>query len=459
MDRYFLIIGFLFLSLPVVSQEDSLNIDEDARYNNKNSLFVNEDSLYITLDESVKQALEDNPEIVVSRYDAEIAENDATIGNAGLLPTLSINGSYTEELNDAYLEFASPEQPPIDRSGARSTTYNASVQLNYNIFGGLEKYNRYESLLIQSNISDTQTRLTIESTISRVFNVYLETARLLEQARINEEAVDISYARLVRIQSRYEFGGATKLEVLNAKVDLNQDSINLVRSLTNLANNKRTLMVLMGNVPDNNFTVETEFNINKDIDLNFVMDKALNNNVNMILAELRRESAQIQSSIARAGNYPNLDLSASYGYRRTENEAGFIELQENLGFSGSINLSYTIFGGFQTRRQIENAEVSLERSEENLTYARKQVRRDVLNAYANYENNLYLLELAEDDVETAELNFERSQEAYLTGQINSTEFRQAQLNLIQAAFRISELEIQAKLSEIELYRFAGILIQ
>lgn len=417
------------------------------------------DSVLITLDEAVKQALENNPEIVVSRYDADIARNDATIGNAGLLPTLSVSGSYTEELNDAYLEFASPQQDPIDRSGARSTSYSAAVQLNYNIFGGLEKYNRYERLLIGSDISDLQTRLTVEGTISRVFQVYLETARLHEQAEINKGAVETSLARYVRMEGRYEFGGASKLEVLNAQVDLNQDSITWMRTLTQLANNKRTLMVLMGNAPDDSFTVQNEFEIEKDIDLSAVMERALDNNVNLVLAQLQRESADVAQSIARAARYPRLDFSASYGYRRTENEAGFIALQENVGLSGSVNLSYTLFGGFQVKRAIENAEVELARSRENLEYARKQVSRDVLNAFETYQNNLFLLNIARDDITTARLNFQRSEEAYQTGQINSTEFRQAQLNLLQAAFRINELRIQAKLSQIELYRLAGILVQ
>jgi outer membrane protein TolC len=417
------------------------------------------DTLLITIDEAVKRALENNPEIIVSRYDSDIAKNEATAGNAGLLPTLSISGGYTEELNNAYLEFASPQQEPIDRSGARSTSYNAAVQLNYNIFGGLEKYNRYENLMIQSDIRDTQTRLTVESTISQVFNVYLETARLFEQAVINREAMEISYDRFVRVENRYDYGGATQLQVLNARVDLNQDSITLARTLTDLSNSKRSLMVLMGDSPDTDFTVETEFEMETQVDSGFVMNQALNNNVNLVLAQFQKENAEINSAIARAGRYPDIDLSASYGYSRVENEAGFIELQENLGLTGSINLRYTIFGGFQSRTRINNAEISLNRSEKNLEHARNQVKRDVLNALANYKNSLYLLSLSDDDLKTARLNFERSKEAFQNGQINSTDFRQAQLNLIRTAFRISELEVRAKLAEVELFRLAGILLE
>ncbi len=416
------------------------------------------DSAVITMDEAVKQALEENPDIIVARNELEVAENNASIANADLLPSLTVNAGYTEEINNAYLEFASPEQEPIDQKGARSTTFQANLELNYNIFGGLAKYKNYESLLVQSDITNQQTRLQVENTILQTINTFLEVVRLKEEVAITREAVEISLLRLQRVENNYEFGGVTKLEVLNAKVDLNNDSINLARTLTDLANNKRNLMVLMGNEPDTLFSVPTNLSINRNISLENILQEALNNNTNLILAELRRQNADLQTVISRANNYPRLDLNANYGYTRNENEANFITLQENLGFSGSVNLSYDIFDGNTRARQIQNAEVQLASSQETENFARKQVKRDVLNAYENYENSLFLLKLAEDDLTTARLNFERSQEAYQTGQINSTEYRQAQLNLIQAAYRIIELEVQAKNAEVELYRLAGALL-
>lgn len=423
------------------------------------SALAQPDSALITLEEAINRALEDSPDIVVARNDQEIAANNQNIGNAGLLPSLSLNAGYQEQLNNTNIEFASPEQPPINRDGARSTTYNASVQLNYNLFGGLEKYNRYQGLVIRNNLADVQTRLTIESTIAQMLNLYLEAARLSEQVEINQEAVEISLERLARLEERYDFGAATKLEVLNAEVDLNTDSINLVQSLKNLANQKRSVKILMGQPPEADYLVESDFFIHRSLELETILDKALQKNANLVLAQYNRQNAEVQTDVARAGNYPRLDLSASYGYNRQENEAGFIKFQETLGFTGGVNLSYNIFNGSQQKIAIQNAEISLANSEENIRQARLQVKRDVLNAFANYETNIYLLELAQEDLSTTRLNLVRSEEAYLTGQINSTEYRNAQLNLIQAANRINELEIQAKLSEIELFRLSGGLLQ
>mgnify|MGYP001151821276 CR=1 FL=1 len=416
------------------------------------------DSMVVTMDEAVKQALEENPDIVVARNEVAIADNNASIASADLLPSLSANAGYTLEVNDTYIEFANEDQPPIDRSGAQASTFQANLELNYNIFNGLAKYKNYESLLIQSDISNQQTRLQVENTILQTINTFLEVVRLKEESKINEEAVETSLQRLQRVENQYEFGGVTKLQVLNAKVDLNNDSINFARTLTNLANNKRNLMILMGNQPDTIYTVPTSLSINRNIALQNIMQEALKNNTNLILTELRRQNADIQTVIAKANNYPRLDLSASYGYTRNENEASFFTFQENLGFSGSLNMSYNIFNGDQRARQIQNAKLQLASSRTTEDFARKQVKRDVLNAYENYENSLFLLSLAEDDLYTARLNFERSEEAYQTGQINSTEYRQAQLNLVQAAYRIVELKVQAKNAEVELYRLAGALM-
>jgi len=85
------------------------------------------------------------------------------------------------------------------------------------------------------------------------------------------------------------------------------------------------------------------------------------------------------------------------------------------------------------------------------------LRRDVLNTYANYQNNLFLLEKEEDNLTTAQLNFERSQTALRLGQINATQFREAQINLIRAQRSINNLYYQAKLSEVQLYRLSGVL--
>lgn len=412
----------------------------------------------LTLEEAILVALEQNHNIQLARYDARISENNVTLGNAGLLPSLSVQGSYTKTIRDVKTSFINPQVEAINRQNAESTLLNGSALLSYTVFNGLGNYYQFNSLLNLSRIGDVQARLTIENTLLQAVIQYLEAARLQQLLAINREAMEISRERYDRVTVKYEYGAITKLDVLNAKVDLNTDSTIYLSTKADYANALRNLNLLLGRDPAADMVVEEEFTLDQGLQLDLLLQEALAVNSNLLLAEYLRQDANINLKIAKSGYYPRVDLEAAYNYNRLEDDASFVSLSRTDGFSGTITLSYNLFNGFQQRTRVDNARVSLVASDENLALAADQVKRDVRNAYENYRNNLYLLQLAQDDLETSSLNFERSEEAYATGQINSTDLRTAQLNLINSQNRINNIRIQAKSSEIELYRLSGRLI-
>lgn len=410
----------------------------------------------LSLEEAMRQGLENNHNIIIARRQQEQADNNVFIGNAGFLPRLNLNGNYQRSVQNTYIEFAG-EMPPIDRENAGSTTYGASVELQYTLFDGLSRFYQYDRLQELGRRADAQTRLAVENTLFSVVQTFLEVARLRENVEINRTAVELSLQRLQRAENSYDYGGNTKLDVLNARVDLNTDSVNLSQSIVNLQNAKRNLNVLMGKSPANNFNVQDDFDLNNSLELEPLLEQALQQNANLKVARYDLTTARLDEKISSANNYPGLSLSGSYGYNRQENEAGFIASQEQLGFTGGVSLNYTLYDANVRSTQIQNAAIAAQVEEENVTLTQQGLRRDVLNTYANYNNNLFLLEKEEDNLETARLNFERSQTALRLGQINATQFREAQLNLIRARRSINNLYYQAKLSEVRLYRLAGVL--
>ncbi|MBC5991887.1 TolC family protein [Pontibacter cellulosilyticus] len=412
----------------------------------------------LTLEEAILEALAQNHNIRISRIEAAISENNVTLGNAGLLPSLFLEGSYTKSIRDVKTSFINPQIESINRQNAASSTVNGAAVLSYNIFNGLGSYYQFNSLQNLSRIGDVQARLTIENTLLQAVIQYLEAARLQELLEINREAMEISRERYDRVNVKYEFGTITKLDVLNAKVDLNADSTIYLSTMADYSNALRNLNLLLGRDPMASMVVEEDYDLNRDLQLDILLAEALAVNSNLLLAQYLRQDARLNLKIARSGYYPRVDVNAAYNYNRIKDEASFLNLSRTDGFSGTITLSYNLFNGFQQRTQVENARMSLAASDENLELAADQVKRDVRNAYEIYRTNLYLLQLAQDDLTTSRLNFERSQEAYATGLINSTDLRTAQLNLINSQNRINNLRIQAKSSEIELYRLSGRLI-
>lgn len=86
------------------------------------------------------------------------------------------------------------------------------------------------------------------------------------------------------------------------------------------------------------------------------------------------------------------------------------------------------------------------------------IRRDIANALGNYENRLYIYKVQEENVATNQDNFERSQEQFNLGRITSIEFRQAQVNLLDARTSLNLAKYDAKIAELELLQLTGQLL-
>ena len=82
-----------------------------------------------------------------------------------------------------------------------------------------------------------------------------------------------------------------------------------------------------------------------------------------------------------------------------------------------------------------------------------------MNAYATNQNLLFVLRSQKDNLATAKDNFKRSEESYKLGQISSVEFRQAQLNLLNAEQALSKAKYDAKNAELQVLAIMGALVQ
>ena len=222
-------------------------------------------------------------------------------------------------------------------------------------------------------------------------------------------------------------------------------------------NAQRNLNVLLGRPPSDSFRPIDNFDVNRQLSLDQLLEQTQQNNAALQLADYNVSTARLDEKIANARYFPSLNLNGSYNYLRQENDASFLRLQEQLGFTGGVSLNYTLFDASVRSTQAQNATIALESQEQSLTQTRLEVRRDLLNAYATYENSLYLLKQEQQSLETAQLNFERSETAFRLGQINATTLRTAQLNLIRARQRLNNLYYQAKQAEARLYQIAGSL--
>lgn len=411
----------------------------------------------LSVSEAIKLALENNYGIKIVSNNQQIAKNNSSILNSGYLPTITSASNVTLNRDNIEAEFSNGQSTNLD--GANSSRYNASVNLNYTLFDGLGRYYDYKRLKQEYQLSELQARETIENTISQLYSVYYNVAQISENVNTLEKTLAISKERITRAKYQFDFGQGTMLDILNAQVDVNNDSINLINAKQLLSNTKRDLTVVLGNSITPEFIVDTSIIFLLNINKNDLIEKMKINNVNLLQIDKNIVINEFIIKSNKSGYLPSIGLTGSYGWNRNNNNpASFLSVSTISGFSGGINLSWNFFDGGNTVTRIQNAKINLENRALEKESLMIEMERDFHNAWSDYKNKLAIYQVQENNIITSKNNFDRTQEKFKLGQVSSIEFRQAQLNLINAELSRNQAKYAAKISELNVLQLSGELL-
>lgn len=403
-------------------------------------------------------AMQHNHGIKVAENNKQIAQNNANPGQAGLLPTISLNGGLNYSNNNTRQEFTG-NFGTQEISGAQSSSDNLSLALSYTLFDGLGTFITYQKLKLNAEAVDIQARATIESTIAQVIVSFYEVTRLYNQFEIAKESANISRERFDRIVAKRDFGAASSVEYYAARVDLNTDSVALISAENSYMKTFRILNQLVGNQLTAAMIPNKEVELTPDFDRTALYAQINENNAALLNADYNLKLAELDVKLARSTELPRLVFNSSYGISESRNQAGILTYSRNLGFSGGLTLQYALFDGMKKQTAIKNAVLATQSRTEQLQDIKDQLERDWWNAEGNYTTALAILDIENRNLETAQLNFDRTKELFQLGQLTNTQFREAQLNLVNAKNRIVAAQYTTKLAEFELLRICGKLIQ
>ncbi len=424
-------------------------------------------------EDAVSIALENNYGIKMAKNRAVIAKNNKSVLNSGYLPTLTGNAgaNYNDLINSTteypgQFETDGTPRADIEIKDAESQTYNAGLAINYTLFDGLGRLYNYKRLKEQHALSELQARETIENTVIQLFSVYYEVARLTENKKVLEQALEISKQRITREEYGFEYGQSTKLDVLNAQVDVTNDSINVMTTKQSLYNAKRDLNVVLNQELNTFYKVDTLIQFIPKLQLEEYLKKAQENNINLLIVNKGLKINDYDIKVSKSGYLPTVGLTGSYGWNLNQSApSSFIPGQVFPGTNRTsynmalgASLSWNLFDGGGTSVRVKNAKIAQQNQELLEKQVTLEVNRDIENALGIYENRLRIFKIQEQNVITNKNNFERSKEQFQLGRITSIEFRQAQINLLNAQTNKNLAKYDAKLSELQLLQLTGQLL-
>jgi len=412
----------------------------------------------LTISSAIKKTLENNLDIEVSENFKRIAKNNSSILNNNYLPNIQLGSEINTNIQSIEIETPSGISGTLDDT--QTDNSSAVLSIDYNIIDASgRKYNYKKSKELYSK-SNLEVQEIIENTILQLFTVFFEVGRLSEEKEILKNSLDISKRRYERRLLEFEYGQTNNLEVLNAEVDVNSDSINLLNTSKKLFNARSDLNLIM------NVDLESEFNINTNInfldqnEINDIFSNDIYNNTRLLIIEKDIIISNLERKIAKSSYLPTLGLIGSYGWNESINDNPYAFYNKSIsdGFSAGINIRWDIFRGGKKIIANKNAKIGQENSELAKKKTVLELKKELRNAYQTHLNNLFILEVQRKNLNTNKNNFDRNIERYKIGQVSSIEFRKAQLNLLNAELSKSSAKYQAKISEAYFLKISGEII-
>ena len=407
----------------------------------------------LSLEDAVKIALENNYDIKISKNNLRIGEANVNLGYAGVLPRVSANIVDSNGIQNA--SQTRSDGTITSRDNARNNSLNYGVGLDWTVFDGFRMFARYDELKELRKLGEAQLKLTIITKISDVNNTYYNLVQQQQQLSALDSTIVISQQRLELAQNRFSIGKASKLEVLNAQVDLNTDTTTMLQQQDLYARTKVTLNQILARDPKTEFKVIDTIAVDNNLQLATLSDLAAKQNPELQSQIINKRVSELQLKEVEAARFPTISVNTGYNFANTQSSIGLTTQTSAQGLTYGFGASLNLFDGFSQRRSERVAKIGIENSQIAIEQESLSLNSQLTSAYQTYLTNIKLIDLENKNEEIARQNLDITLEKFRIGTITTFEFRTAQLNYVNAKVRNSEAQYQGKLSEIALKELAG----
>lgn len=407
----------------------------------------------LTLENAVKIALENNFEIKISKNNLEINNSSASYGNAGMYPKITANIIDNNSIQNTTQTRADGTVTTLDNAKNNSFVYG--VGLDWTIFDGFKMFAKLSQLQVAQKVGQAKLNLTIITKISDVTSTYYTIVQQQQQLAALNSTLVISNQRLNLAQNRFTIGKASRLEVLNAQVDLNADTTALLQQKEQLANVKIVFNQILARDLSIDFIAAKSISIDDKLVLPALIALAQKQNPELEAQMVNKKIAELQLKQVKADRYPVVRINSAYNFSQSEASLGFITQSSGRGLNYGFTATLNIFDGFAQRRNEKIAALQVANAQLAINQQMQLMQATLKTSFQTYVTNLELTKLEQKNEAIAKQNLQITLDKFRIGSGTALEFRAAQLNYINAKVRNSNAQFNAKLSEIALKELAG----
>ncbi|MFM8560014.1 MAG: TolC family protein, partial [bacterium] len=197
----------------------------------------------LTLSQALDAALRANARLQVARNDRAVAGHENSLGNAGFLPALDATAARSAERGRTTTTPSSGAGTTAD-DDADATTLG--LRLSWTLFDGGRMFSAKSRLASAEDEAVERLRSVVEATVGSTLAAYFDVVRLQRGVQVLDDAIAVTDERARLAQARFETGAASKLDGLQARVDLDARRSDRARLQVTLEEAMGRLNLLMG---------------------------------------------------------------------------------------------------------------------------------------------------------------------------------------------------------------------
>ncbi len=386
----------------------------------------------LSLQESIRIALDQNLQYRSAEKSLDITKSKMYESIGNFLPRIdaSLIRNIDEKLMEVEMPPMGPGMPPTKIAIDFTKDYMAALQLQQPIFTGGALWFNYRQNYYNYKAEEQNYRKQKLATIFDVKKTYYGVLLSEELIKVSEEALHLSERLFKNTKLLYEQGLASKFQLLNAEVELE----NIKPKVLEAKNNCKLALLAFKNL----LQLQSEDEIHLRRGLQFIERKFALDSLLSLAKNIRPDIQQMHFTQKRMDKLvdlsysafsPVLALAADYNYRRNQFDWDVNKWQDN--YTINLVLSIPLFQGATRIFKIQQAkaarhQVDLAETAVN-TGAALEIKKNYLNfhvAIEKHHSQQKNVERAEENVRIADLN-------YKEGLITSLEMSVAQMNLIE----------------------------
>lgn len=410
---------------------------------------------YLGPEDALRIGLENNFGILLVRNDKAIATNNASIGNAGMLPRLNLTSTRNFSVNDSRQEFLTGQVN--ERSDARSEVFSYGAQLNWTLFDGFRMFRRYDQLKSQENKAEIQELFAVEQAIQSIINQYYSLVLLEKRLKFQEQSLQLSNERVRLAQTRLRSGSGSRLEHLQAQVDRNNDSSAVFEIKNQIVRARLLLNHSLGRDPVSAFTVTDTVQLNSLPNDSILIQRLYDYNALLMLAQQDEQLALLNIKEIRSRYYPEIAATMAYNYLNQQSEAGFLIRNNSSGFTYGLTASWSIFNGLNNRREINNYKILAESSRLRIESLENELKANLMDLLHQYHNKQNQIALEQENTFAASESLRTASQRYSIGDLSGIDYREAQKNHLNARVRLIQHMQEASQIETGIRQMTGLL--